>query len=542
MAPEMKDHPLSTPITYPRLPQPQSNIQPNHSIYPSNPPPSPGPTTPAASRAATALSTDPPLPAAQAQAAPSIRRPSIEMALPHARLSPVPQRRRATSTNDFSQEEEVRPQAPNTQPEHPARRRFTPVSSVTTAVPDGISSGRLNNRGQPRSLSTIAERGHSPERPESLRKVDAGVRALKSRPLPPKFYFNINNHNTNINNPQPGTNSHGRQFSSPSPSQQPSTRQQPPNREPPGSHPYPPTDKRHPNNIEHGWANRSRLAGYRKSWVKRVYMVWAVTIVVLYIIGVLVWYCLSSQDIPITCPPKNLKPVATNEEFAIDGSLLLSFQQSLANSRVKQADKAVLGELSDCLAINLRDTTNSHIELLSKLHEIFAFCQDSKIPNVGYQDNLLTTLHYHFISALWPWTNNTHVRRRWTALAAASVFKLPIQQLLAAGDSHLDNLTAWESTLQDLFDYLREKGQPGSTMYATVRSLNSDLADGFDASLCGLRRLSEWANGAYNRTRDAGIEVDELEERCRVHGKGCEELSDFFLWGKVFEVLGEWME
>lgn len=489
------------------------------------------------------------------------------MASTHAQTAPplhqftnpiIPLPPHAPSTSNSLQKEEVRwPQTPNTQPEHPARPRFAPVSSATLAAPEGISGGRLNNGGQPRSLSAIAKIDQNLEVPESLRKAQEELRGLKPPEIKFTFSPTMHNHNTNINNPQPGSNTQGRQsssqsssqhdFSQPPLSQQPSfqhassqqpfDRQQPPIREPRVFQAYPFADERYPNHIEYVWTNLSCLAGraYKSLWV------WAVTITVLYMIGVLVWYCLSSQEIYITSPPKNITFVAANEEFAIDGSLQSSIQQSLANSHVNKADKAVLCELSDRLAINQRDTTNSDSEVLSKLREIFAIGQDPNISNFGYKDDLLTTLYYYLIALFWPWTN-THARRRWTALAAASLFELPIQQLLAAGESHLNNFTAWKSTLEDLFKYLRKQEQLGLAVHTGVRSLNSNLLDGLDTSLCALRPLSQRAHGAYNRTRDSAKEVEELEEQCRMDGKGCEKLGDLLLGGKVFKVLGKWME
>ncbi|KAL8894918.1 MAG: hypothetical protein Q9192_003964 [Flavoplaca navasiana] len=535
MAPEMRKHALSVPITYPQLPQLQSEVQSNYLTYPFSSRPSIRRTTPSASRAPTAT-----------QAAPSIRRPSIQMASTHAQTAPPfhqpasvinPRSPRATSTSNFTQKEEgQRPQPGKNQPEHPSRSRFAPVSSATLATPEGISAGRPNNEGQPRSPSAVARMKQSLEAPEPLRKAQEKLQKIKPQNITVTISPTIHNHNTNINNPQPGSNAQGRQSFSQSSSQhglaqlpssqppsfqhaswqQPNTRQQLPIREPRVFQAYSFDTKR----------------GYKSRCV------WAATIAVLYLLCVLVWYCLSSQEIHITSPPKNIKLAAVEEKFAIAGSLQSSFQQSLANSHVSKADKAVLCDLSDRLAINQRDTTNSDSEVLSKLREIFIIGQGSNISKFGYKDDLFTSLYYYPISVLWPWTN-THASQRWTALAVASYFELPIQQLLAAGESHLNNFNAWKLTLEDLFNYLRKQEQLGSAAHAVF---NSNLTDGMVASICALGPLSQRAHAAYNGTRSSWKEVEELEEQCRKDGKGCKKLGDLLLGGKVFEVLGKWTE
>ncbi|KAL9011003.1 MAG: hypothetical protein Q9173_004116 [Seirophora scorigena] len=177
--PNNASSPSPTPIKH--------STKPLH--YPSNPPPSAGRTTPSASGALTAVSTDPSLPAAQLQAAPSIRRPSLEIASTLGQTAPpfhqltnvtTPFPPRATSGSNSSQKEKVRwLQSANTQPEHPARPRFAPVSSATLAEPEGIGGGRPNNGDQPSSLSAIAKIDQSLEVPKSLRKAQEQLRGFK---------------------------------------------------------------------------------------------------------------------------------------------------------------------------------------------------------------------------------------------------------------------------------------------------------------------------------------------------------------------------
>ncbi|KAL8646548.1 MAG: hypothetical protein Q9226_006812 [Calogaya cf. arnoldii] len=84
---------------------------------------------------------------------------------------------RATSTSISSRKEDVRwPQTPNTQPEHPTRPRFAPVSSATLVVLEYISGRPPNSGGQPKSLSAVAKIDQSLEAPESSRKVQEGLR------------------------------------------------------------------------------------------------------------------------------------------------------------------------------------------------------------------------------------------------------------------------------------------------------------------------------------------------------------------------------
>ncbi|KAL8747665.1 MAG: hypothetical protein Q9184_007569 [Pyrenodesmia sp. 2 TL-2023] len=535
---------LSAPVIalglYPNLRQLQSKTQANPS---SQPQPDPArPTTPSASQSPPAASTTPSLPSTQAEAAPSIRPPTIDMATAHAQAAPsfpqpssanTPLLPTATSTSNSSQPS-------NPQPAHSSRPRPGPVSSATLAAPEAISAGPPLSEDQSRSLSnnTVATRknNHSLEPPESLYKAQQELRDLRASPIKFVFRPTIHNHNTNVNHPpadsdQPSPQSSSRRLSSQQPAfQQPSARHGPPVQEPRMFPAYPFTGGQ-PQNIRH-------VAKRGKSWIKRVYgypWVWVFTGLMLCVLVVLGWFILGSQDIQITSPQK-MNFVAPNEKFAIDRPLQTRLQESLAHRRVKEEHKCALREISDRLAINQLDTTNSYQELLTKLHEIFALGQDSTIP---------LTLPFTFPS--WPWTI-TRFRQKRTALALVPVFEPLIHQVLAHGDLYLRNISAWKDTFEHLFNFLQEQKPPGSCVHAYGECMHeharrqlSMVHQALNSSVYTLAPLGQRAELAYNGTVKIRSEMEGLRESCwRDDGRGCEELSEMLLGGKVFEVLGQW--